>query len=213
MKTDDLITLLARQPDALPKTHPLRETALAGVAGLVAALLLMALVLGPRTDLAEAVASALFWQKIGALALLAVVAGVAAYRSGLPGRSLQSAEGLRWAVPAWLAVATVVTVVSAPAGERLALFHSPTILVCLTMVPLLSVLPAAAMLWALRRAAPTEPARAARAVGWTAGAIGAFAYAFQCQADHPGYVLLWYGLAVVATVTLTRATATRWLRW
>lgn len=213
MKTDDLITLLARQPDALPKTQPLRDTALAGVAGLVAALLLMALVLGPRTDLAEAVASPLFWQKIGALALLAVVAGVAAYRSGLPGRSLQSAERLRWATPVWLAVATVVTVVSAPAGERLALFHSPTILVCLTMVPLLSVLPAAAMLWALRRAAPTEPDRAARAVGWTAGAIGAFAYAFHCQADQPGYVLIWYGLALVATVTLTRATATRWLRW
>lgn len=213
MKTDDLITLLARRPDALPKTHPLRDTALAGVAGLVAALLLMALVLGPRTDLAEAVASALFWQKIGALALLAVVAGVAAYRSGLPGRSLRSTERLRWAAPLWLAVATVVTVVSAPAGERLALFHSPTILVCLTMVPLLSVLPAAAMLWALRRAAPTEPARAARAVGWTAGAIGAFAYAFHCQADQPGYVLVWYGLALVATVTLTRATATRWLRW
>ena len=213
MKTDDLITLLAHQPDALPKTQPLRDTALALVAGLVAAFLLMALVLGPRTDLVEAVASALFWQKIGALALLAVITGVAAYRSGLPGRSLRSTERLRWAAPAWLAVATVVTVVSAPTGERLALFHSPTILVCLTMVPLLSVLPAAAMLWALRRAAPTEPARAARAVGWAAGAIGAFAYAFHCQADQPGYVLVWYGLALVATVTLTRATATRWLRW
>jgi hypothetical protein len=213
MKTDELITLLARQPDALPKTQPLRDTALALVAGLVAAFLLMALVLGPRTHLVEAVASALFWQKIGALALLAVIAGVAAYRSGLPGRSLRSTERLRWAAPLWLAVATVVMVVSAPAGERLALFHSPTILVCLTMVPLLSVLPAAAMLWALRRAAPTEPARAARAVGWTAGAIGAFAYAFHCQADQPGYVLVWYGLALVATVTLTRATATRWLRW
>ena len=213
MKTDELITLLARQPDALPKTQPLRDTALALVAGVVAAFLLMALVLGPRTDLAEAVASALFWQKIGALALLAVIAGVAAYRSGLPGRSLRSTERLRWAALLWLAVATVVTVVSAPAGERLALFHSPTILVCLTMVPLLSVLPAAAMLWALRRAAPTEPARAARAVGWMSGAIGAFAYAFHCQADQPGYVLVWYGLALVATVTLTRATATRWLRW
>lgn len=213
MKTEDLITLLARRPDALPKTQPLRDTALAGVAGLVAALLLMALVLGPRTDLAEAVAFPLFWQKIGALALLAVIAGVAAFRSGLPGRSLQSTERLRWAAPAWLAVATVVTVVSAPAGERLALFHSPTILVCLTMVPLLSVLPAAAMLWALRRAAPTEPARAARAVGWTAGAIGALAYAFHCQADQPGYVLVWYGLAVAFAVVLTQATATRWLRW
>jgi hypothetical protein len=213
MKTDDLITLLARQPDALPKAHPARDTALAVFAGLGTAFLLMALVLGLRPDLAEAVASPLFWQKIGALALLAVVAGVAAYRSGLPGRALRSTERLRWAAPAWLAVATMVTVVSAPAGERLGLFHSPTILVCLTMVPLLSVLPAAAMVWALRRAAPTEPARAARAVGWIAGAIGAFAYAFHCQADQPGYVLVWYGLAVVATVALTQATALRWLRW
>lgn len=213
MKTDDLITLLARQPDALPKAHPARDTALAVFAGLCTAFLLMGLVLGLRPDLAAAIVSPLFWQKIGALALLAVVAGVAAYRSGLPGRALRSTERLRWAAPAWLAVATMVTVVSAPAGERLGLFHSPTILLCLTMVPLLSVLPAAAMVWALRRAAPTEPARAARAVGWTAGAIGGFAYAFHCQVDQPGYVLVWYGLALIATVALTQATAMRWLRW
>lgn len=213
MKTDDLIALLARQPEALPKTRPLRDAALAGGAGLVAAFLLMALVLGPRTDLAEAVASPLFWQKIGALALLVVVAGVAAYRSGLPGRSLRSTERLRWIAPLWLAIATLVTVGVSPVGERLALFHSPTIVVCLTMVPLLSVLPAAAMLWALRRAAPTEPTRAARAIGWMAGATGGFAYAFHCQSDQPGYVLVWYGLAVAATVLLTQATATRWLRW
>jgi hypothetical protein len=213
MKTDDLITLLARQPDALPKVHPARDTALAVLAGLAAAFAMMALVLGPRPDLAEAAIAPLFWQKAGALALLVALAGVTAHRSGLPGRSLRSAERLRWAAPVWLAVATVATLMAAPAGERLGLFHSPTILVCLTMVPLLSVLPAAAMVWALRRAAPTDPARAARAVGWTAGAIGAFAYAFHCQADQPGYVLVWYGLALIATVALTQATALRWLRW
>ena len=213
MKTDDLIQLLARQPDALPKTRPGRDALLAATAGVVAAFLLMALLLGPRPDLAEAVASPLFGQKIGALALLAVVAGVAAYRSGLPGRSLRSTERLRWAAPAWLVVATAVTVAAAPASERFALFLSPTILLCLTMVPLLSVLPAVALVWALRRAAPTDPALAARAVGWTAGAIGAFAYAFHCQADQPGYVLVWYGLAVAVTVVLSQAIATRWLRW
>jgi hypothetical protein len=213
MKTDDLITLLARQPEALPKTHPVRDTALAALGGLAAAFVLMAVVLGVRPDLAGALTAPLFWQKAGMLALLVVLAGITAHRAGLPGRSLRPLERLRWAVPTWLAVATMVTLVSAPAGERWALFYSPTILVCLTMVPLLSVLPAAAMVWALRRAAPTEPSRAARAVGWMAGAIGAFAYAFHCQADQPGYVLVWYGLAVVFTVVLTQATATRWLRW
>lgn len=213
MKTDDLIALLARQPDALPKTHPARDALLASIAGLCAAFVLMAVLLGPRPDLAAVAATPLFWQKAGSLALLMLVAGISAYRAGLPGRALRTIEHLRWAVPAWLAVATVVTIATAPAGKALSMFYSPTILVCLTMVPLLSVLPAAAMIWALRRAAPTEPARAARAVGWMAGAIGAFAYAFHCQADQPGYVLLWYGLAIATTVVLTQATATRWLRW
>jgi hypothetical protein len=213
MKTNDLIALLARQPDALPQTRPGRDMALAVLAGLASAFVLMTLVLGPRPDLAVAVVSPLFWQKAGALALLAGVAGIAVYRSGLPGRSLHSAERLRWAAPAWLAAATLATIMAAPAGQRMALFDSPTILNCLTTVPLLSVLPAAAMVWALRRAAPTEPARAARSAGWMAGAIGAFAYAFHCQADQPGYVLVWYGLAVTATVLLTQATAMRWLRW
>lgn len=213
MKTDELIALLARQPDALPKTHPRRDAALAAFAGLAAALLLMAALLGPRPDLAAALATSLFWQKTGALALLALASGVAAYHAGLPGRALKPAERVRWVAPVWLAVATAISLAEAPAGTRLALFHSPTILVCLTMVPLLSVLPAVTMVWALRRAAPTEPARAARATGWIAAATGGLAYAFHCQADQPGYVLVWYGLAMIMTVTLTRAIATRWLRW
>jgi hypothetical protein len=213
MKTDDLISLLARQPDAMPNTRPRRDAVLAGFVGLVAAFILMAVLLGPRPNLAAVLATPLFWQKAGSLAVLVLVAGIAAYRAGLPGRALRSVERLRWLVPAWLAVATVVTVATAPAGKGLWLFYSPTIVICLTMVPLLSVLPAAAMVWALRRAAPTEPARAARAIGWMAGATGAFAYAFHCRADQPGYVLVWYGLAVAITVVLTQAIATRWLRW
>lgn len=213
MKTEDLIAMLARQPDALPDTRPARDALLAGLVGLCAAFVLMSLLLGPRPDLALALATPLFWQKIGTLAALVAVAGIVAYRAGLPGRALRNTERLRWAVPAWLAAATAVTLLAAPEGGRLALFHSPTILTCLTMVPLLAVLPAAAMVLALRRAAPTEPARAARAVGWMAGAIGAFAYAFHCQADQPGYVLLWYGLAIGLSVVISQAIATRWLRW
>lgn len=213
MKTDDLITLLARQPDARPARHPVRDAALATLAGLGLAFGLMALLLGPRPDLAEALGSPLYWQKTGALAALAALASAVAYRSGLPGRPPGIAAPLRWAPAAWLAVAAGLTVVAAPAGERVALFLSPTILVCLTMVPVLAVPTAAAMVWALRRAAPTDPPRAARAIGWAAGAIGGFAYAFHCQADQPAYVLAWYGLAIALTVVATRAIASRWLRW
>ena len=213
MKTDDLIALLARQPDALPRARPRRDLGAAAVVGLGAAFALMAVTLGPRPDLSSALSAPLFWQKAGALGLLVALAVWAAHRAGLPGRALAPLERARWLVPAWLTVATLATLLAAPAGERLALFQSPTILVCLLGVPALSILPAIALICALRRAAPTEPARAARAVGWAAGATGAFAYAFHCQADQPAYVLLWYGLAITLTVALTRAIATRWLRW
>lgn len=213
MKTDELITLLARQPDALPRRNPDRDLWLALAVGLVAAFALMALALAPRPDLAAAIAEPLFWQKAGALAVLAALAAWATQRAGRPGRALAPLERARWAVPAWLLAATAVTLAVTPAGERAALFLSPTILVCLSMIPVLSLVPALALTWALRRAAPTDPPRAAHAIGWAAGAIGGLAYAFHCQADQPAYVLVWYGLAIAITVVLTQAIATRWLRW
>jgi hypothetical protein len=213
MKTDDLITLLARQPDALPRTNPTRDLLLALAVGLTAAFGLMAVTLSPRPDLAAAVAAPLFWQKAGALAALAALAAWAAHRAGRPGRALAPLERARWAVPAWLLAATAMTLAVTPAGERGALFLSPTILVCLSMIPALAVAPALALTWAMRRAAPTDPPRAARAIGWAAGAMGGLAYAFHCQADQPGYVLLWYGLAIAFTVVATQAIASRWLRW
>ena len=213
MKTEDLIALLARQPDAMPRPQLRRDWILASLVGLAAAFAVMAAVLGIRPDIGAVSSNPLFWQKVSALALLAGFSGWAAFRSGMPGRGLGPGRSVRWAVPAWLSVATAFTLWAAPAGGGWALFLSPTILVCLTMIPVLAMAPALALGWTLRRAAPTEPAQAARALGWAAGGIGAFVYAFHCQADQPGYVLVWYGAAVVITVVLVQAIASRWLRW
>ena len=213
MKTEELIALLARQPAALPRPHLRRDWALASLAGLATALALMLVALGARGDLAAALGSPMFWQKLAAISAFAALSGVVAFRYGLPGREGGRTAALRWAVPAWLALGMVLVLVGAPAEQRFAQFSSPTILACLTSIPVLSIPAALAMLLVLRRAAPVEPARAARAIGWAAGGIGAFAYAFHCQSDAPGYLLLWYGLAMGLTVLIVQATATRWLRW
>lgn len=213
MKTDDLISLLARQPDALPRPQLRREWLLSLLLGLGAAFVLMASVLGLRPDLGVVVSSALFWQKVSALGLLAAFSSWAAFRAGMPGRGLGPGRMARWAIPAWLLSATAMTLWLAPPGGRLSLFYSPTILICLTMIPVLATVPALVLSWVLRRAAPTDPTQAARAVGWAAGGIGAFVYAFHCQADQPAYLLMWYGAAVMITVVLVQAIASRWLRW
>jgi hypothetical protein len=213
MGTDELITLLARRPEALPPRHPRRDWWIASVLGMGGALGLMLVLLGPRADVADALGQPLFLQKLCALALLAILSGWAAYRAGVPGRELRTPLRSRWLVPLWLAIATGATLLSAPAGERLALFHSPTILQCLVLVGVLALPPVVALAWALRRAAPTDLPLASNALGWAAGAMGAFAYAFHCEADQPGYVLVWYGLAIAWFVALTRAVGARWLRW
>ena len=213
MKTDDLIQLLARQPAALPRPRLAPEWWLASLAGLAAAIVLMLLVLGPRSGLAAAWASPLFWHKLGVVAGFALLSGAIAYRSALPGRRAGSLSNLRWGIVGWLLVATIAVFASAPEGRAWAQFNSSTILVCLASIPLLALPTAVALIAVLRRGAPTDPAGAARAVGCAAGAVGAFAYAFHCPQDAPGYLLVWYGLALAITVGLVRATATRWLRW
>lgn len=212
MKTDDLIELLARQPEVMPRISPMRELVLALSGGVVVAFALMVLLLGLRPDLETAVASPLFQQKIACLALLLATSVAAAHLSGIPGRHIGGIEGLRWIVPIWLVIATTSSLL-ASRDEPLAMFHSPTILRCLVTIPFLSVIPSMAMIWVIRRAAPISAERSADAIGWAAGATGALAYAFHCQADQPAYLLIWYGLAIALTVVVTRLIATRWLHW
>lgn len=213
MKTDDLIHLLARQPAALPRPMPRRDLMAAVALGAALAATLMLIVLGPRAGLAAAVATPLFAQKIGALLVFALLSAAVAFRAGQPGRTPGVPGRWRWAVPAWWGLATLVVALLDPAGDPLAQFRSGTELQCLVSIPLLSLPAAVALGWAVRRGAPTAPPAAATAIGLAAGGIGALAYAFHCPQDAPGYLLLWYGLAVAATTLLVRATAPRWLRW
>ncbi len=52
------------------------------------------------------------------------------------------------------------------------------------------------MVLALRRGAPTSPARAGWLTGIAAGGLGAFAYNLHCPFNNVIYIGLWYTLAV-----------------
>jgi len=213
MKTEELIALLARHPEAMARPRPLLEWTLALSVAVASAVALMLLLLGPRADLPLAIAQPLFWQKLGILGLFAIGALVWAHRAGIPGGQGGWRAGLRWAGPFWATAATLITVLAAPTGGRGELFWSPTAFWCLGMIPVLSAVPAVALIVLLQRAAPTEPARAARAAGMAAASVGAVAYAFHCPADQPAYLLLVYGAAIAGTTLITQCLGTRWLRW
>jgi hypothetical protein len=212
MRTDELIALLARQPGA-DWRPPRGRWAVALMAGMALAFLAMALSLGPRDPQLWPYLTAGFALKLALCLSLWLVAVQLAWRRSLPARG----DGpWRSAVPGLALLLLVLAAAAwlpADAAARHAQWWSPTILTCLLSIPLLG-LPAGLLLgWAARQGAATDPAASGWAVGLSAGACGALAYAFHCPMDAPAYLLCWYLPAIALTGVLGRWAGRRWLRW
>jgi hypothetical protein len=84
---------------------------------------------------------------------------------------------------------------------------------CLLFIPIIAVVPFAAIIWAVRRMAPTDLARTGAFAGLVAGGVSASAYSFHCTDDSLPFVALWYG-GTIALCTFTGASlGPRLLRW
>lgn len=84
---------------------------------------------------------------------------------------------------------------------------------CLFFIPVLSLVPLAGLLWALRSGAPESPGLAGAATGLAAGSVAAAIYAWHCPDDSPLFVATWYGLAIVGVAAAGFCIGRRWLRW
>ncbi len=85
--------------------------------------------------------------------------------------------------------------------------------ICLTVIPLLAIAPLAALLFALRRGAPSEPRLAGAVAGIAAGAMAATLYAFKCTDDSPLFVATWYTIAIGVIALAGSLIGERALRW
>ncbi len=130
MKTDELVTMLATgaAPVAPEAAHRSYATSLGW--GALAATLLMAIFLGVRRDLAQAILLPMFWVKLAYVAALAAAALVATVRLSVPGGRLgrMGTALLTPVVAMWLLAAIVL--LEAPPGEREALFFGRTWRTC-----------------------------------------------------------------------------------
>lgn len=211
MKTEQLVASLVA--DRAQSSAPLgRSMGRALALGALVSLVIFAIEFGPRVDLAAAFATWRFDLKL----VLVLAALVAASGTCLAlARPLASAAW-RWRViPVVLlaVVALVVELVLLPAGTWRARLVGSNALVCLTAIPLFALAPLAALLLALRRAAPASPARAGAAAGTLAAAAAATLYAFHCFDDSPLFVLAWYPLAAIPVVLVGAGVGHRLLRW
>ncbi len=208
MRTDDLIRALAE--DGGPAAPPGRPLALLlPVAAAVSALGLW-LTLGLRSDLAQALVSLPVLRQVLTLALFGL-ALLAALRLARP-----EGQARLWplaAIPAAGAGLVAWALLTTPAeGWGMAL-QGKTQWACLVSIPLLSVLPVAALLAALRRGASPAPALSGALAGLAGGGLGAAVYAMHCTEDSPLFWVTWYGTAIVVVTVASTLIGSRVLRW
>jgi hypothetical protein len=212
MDTQSLIRALSQDAAAGAARLDRRLTlGLALAAGLAA--IVWFVLLGPRQDIAEALATVRFPFKFVVTLALAGTAALAWRRTARPGAPLGTVAPLLLAAPALVAAGVVMELFAIPEGERMARLIGTNATVCLTFIPLIGALPLAALLAALRNGAPTRPTLAGAFCGLAAGGLAATFYAAHCIDDSPLFVATWYTIAI-GMLTLAGALAGRFLlRW
>lgn len=213
MKTDELITMLATGAGAVDAGVPQRRFALALGWGGFGALLLMAGLLGVRSDLPRMALEPMFWTKLTYCTALAAAALALAARMARPGAG---AGG--WAaalvVPLlamWLLAAFALSGAAGP--EREALVFGVTWRACAFNIALLSLPLFAALLWAIKGLAPTHLALAGAAAGLLSGAAAALIYSLHCPELGAPFLGIWYPLGMLIPAAGGAIVGPRLLRW
>lgn len=211
MKTEDLIAAMAADSRTEAPPGALLWPMLAGA--LAVAVLVVWATLGFRPDLLQSLADPI---SVMRFVLTAAVGGLgvrlALALSRPEGRSLTRLWPL--VVPLGAALGLLLwAYLSTPAEGRQMALVGKTMTTCLVMIPLLSVLPVAAILFALHRGATTSPALAGFAAGLGGSGLAAMAYAMHCIEDSPLFYVTWYGLAMTGVTVAATLIGSRVLRW
>lgn len=212
MRTEDLIRALASDAGTIQPT-PRRAIATAIAIGALVAVPLFLIAFGVRGDIADVVASWRFDLKMAATVAFAATAFFAARRLMRPDADPRTTLLPLLAGPAILLAGLVAELLSLPADRWAMAMFGKNALVCLTVVPLLSSAPLAALLYWMRDGAPASPAWAGAGAGLLASGLGAVLYATHCTDDSPLFVAAWYTIAVLAVTGVGALLGNRLLRW
>jgi hypothetical protein len=211
MNTDRLIEMLSTNVEPV-KTGQLKKTlALTLVAGGLAAFCVMLSTVGLRSY--GGGHYGFLFLKLGFMLTL-IGAGTALLsrliRPGQDGRRLYMVIFVVFAV---IGLSGAVALALRPAGTWGHMVMGTQWAMCAFCIPLFAIVPFAALIWALRRGAPTNLRRAGAIAGLVAGAVGAVAYAFHCPDDSIPFIALWYGAMVALCALLGSMLGPRLLRW
>ncbi len=211
MKTDELISLLARDAGPAPRALAARRLSLAAAVGLLVSA-------GTAIALFGAIPAALFttgapWMKLIYAAALGLAAAWWTARLAQPAAPTARPRRVLLAVLLLMAVVGVASLLAQPGDNRLQALLGTSWASCPWNVLALSLPALTAALWAVRGLAPTRPAATGFAAGVMAGALGALGYALSCPEASPAFVAVWYTLGIGLTGAVGAALGAKLLRW
>jgi hypothetical protein len=212
MKTHDLIGLLAQDSPPMPARRLAPRLLGAALAGAVVSALILVAWLGLR-PMDQAMHSPPFWMKAAYTALLALAGLMAAVRLARPGGRVGAALVLAVVAVAWLAMLAMMETMRTPAAGQSHLWLGWTWGICPFRILALALPIFAAVLWLMRRMAPTRLALAGAAAGLFAGGVGATVYGLYCRESAAAFVVVWYSLGILACAALGAVIGRRLLRW
>jgi hypothetical protein len=213
MKTDDLVDALSTGLEPIDRGL-VRRTVIAGLAaGTILALGLMLLGFGIRADLTSARPAMFLVLKLAFAIAIVTVASFYLVRLARPGGERRISSP--WVLLPFLAIVLLaaVSLVSAPRAHWDRMVMGDQWLQCLLSIPIIAVVPFAIVMWAVRRAAPTNLVQTGAFAGLVAGGISAIAYALHCTDDSLPFVAVWYGGTIVLCTLAGAVLGPRLLRW
>jgi hypothetical protein len=214
MKTDDLVNILSTNLDAVDWRSVSRRLLSAAALGALAALVLMMLLFGPRTDISDLRTWIFLAVKFGFAGALVAISLAYLVRVARPGGDQRVSLVLVILPFAAALVVLAVTLVLTPPSAWQAMIFGEHWLLCITCIPLNAIFPFAAIIFAMRQfALPTNLARAGALAGLAAGSISAVVYALHCTDDSLAFIALWYGLTIALCTVVGALLGPRLLRW
>lgn len=213
MKTDELIETLGVTVERVDGRSFRNAFIVALVFGAALAVCVMQAVLGiSPSALRESQ-----WRLLVVIAtfLVGVVVAGSRYllRASYPGMSMRGPNALIVALIAALLCAGVAGLLAVDPAARSTMIFGPMWTVCLACIPLFSIGPFIALVWILRKGAPTKLRSTGAVAGLVAGAIGAGACALHQPGSSLPFVSLWYAIPIMLCALLGALLGPRVLRW
>ena len=213
MKTDDLIAMLSTNVEAVDHRQTMRTIGTAVAASAAVVVIAVIFALGLRADLTNANAYISLLLKVAFTVAILVPASIYLIRLARPGGERRTPVALV-ALP-FIAVMLLaaLSLTLAPRSHWQRTMMGDQWLECLVSIPLIAIVPFAMIVWAVRRAAPTDLARAGALAGLVAGCLSATGYALHCVDDSVPFVALWFGGTIALCTVAGWKLGPRLLRW